>query len=103
MTNKSFISNTRKTIVVISLLDNSKLCCTHIISWAYDCRGNCSTTTNFLGATKKFRYDNLNRLIRANLSDDNDVQLQYNAYDEVVFAKVTITGMIQKQSWFNLF
>jgi len=29
----------------------------------------------------------LNRLIRANLSDDNDVQLKYNAYDDVVFAK----------------
>ncbi|WP_053486152.1 RHS repeat-associated core domain-containing protein [Lysinibacillus sp. FJAT-14745] len=29
----------------------------------------------------------MNRLVRANLSDDNDVQLQYNAYDDVVFAR----------------
>ncbi|MGE7951573.1 hypothetical protein [Lysinibacillus xylanilyticus] len=56
-------------------------------TWAYDRRGNCTTTTNPLGATEKFRYDSLNRLIRANLSDDNDVQLKYNAYDDVVFAK----------------
>ncbi|MFJ8460749.1 RHS repeat-associated core domain-containing protein [Lysinibacillus xylanilyticus] len=56
-------------------------------TWAYDRRGNCTTTTNPLGATEKFRYDSLNRLIRANLSDENDVQLKYNAYDEVVFAK----------------
>ncbi|MGE7950065.1 hypothetical protein [Lysinibacillus sp. NPDC093688] len=54
---------------------------------AYDRRGNCTTTTNPLGVTEKYRYDNLNRLIRANLSDDNDVQLKYNAYDDVVFAK----------------
>ncbi|MEY9972703.1 RHS repeat-associated protein [Lysinibacillus sp. RC46] len=56
-------------------------------TWAYDRSGNCTTTTNPLGATEKFRYDNLNRLVRANLSDGNDVQLKYNAYDDVVFAK----------------
>ncbi|MGE7911738.1 hypothetical protein [Lysinibacillus xylanilyticus] len=56
-------------------------------TWEYDHRGNCTTTTNPLGATEKFRYDKLNRLIRANLSDGNDVQLKYNAYDDVVFAK----------------
>ncbi|MGE7092271.1 hypothetical protein ACQKII_12680 [Lysinibacillus sp. NPDC048646] len=56
-------------------------------TWAYDRRGNCTTTTNPLGATEKFRYDNLNRLVRANLSDGNDVQLKYNAYDDIVFAK----------------
>ncbi|MGE7911723.1 hypothetical protein [Lysinibacillus xylanilyticus] len=32
-------------------------------------------------------YDNLNRLVRANLSDGNDVQLKYDAYDDIVFAK----------------
>ncbi|MFC9539006.1 hypothetical protein ACFTQ7_03890 [Lysinibacillus sp. NPDC056959] len=53
----------------------------------YDRGGNCTTTTNPLGATEKFRYDNLNRLVRANLSDGNDVQLKYDAYDDVVFAK----------------
>ncbi|WP_107950035.1 RHS repeat protein [Lysinibacillus parviboronicapiens] len=56
-------------------------------TWAYDRCGNCTTTTNPLGATEKFRYDNLNRLVRANLSDGNDVQLKYNAYDDIVFAK----------------
>ncbi|MCH1624645.1 RHS repeat-associated core domain-containing protein [Fredinandcohnia quinoae] len=56
-------------------------------TWTYDHRGNCTTTTNPLGATEKFRYDYLNRLVQANLSDGNDVQLQYNAYDDVVFAK----------------
>ena len=29
----------------------------------------------------------MNRLVRANLSDDNDVQLKYDAYDDIVFAK----------------
>ncbi len=29
----------------------------------------------------------MNRLVRANLSDGNDVQLKYNAYDDIVFAK----------------
>ncbi|QPQ30160.1 DUF6531 domain-containing protein [Lysinibacillus sp. JNUCC 51] len=56
-------------------------------AWTYDRRGNCTSTTNPLGATEKFRYDNLNRLVRANLSDGNDVQLKYDAYDDVVFAK----------------
>ncbi|WP_349662310.1 DUF6531 domain-containing protein [Lysinibacillus zambalensis] len=56
-------------------------------TWAYDRHGNCLSTTNPLGATEKFRYDNLNRLVRANLSDGNDVQLKYNAYDDVIFAK----------------
>ncbi len=56
-------------------------------TWEYDRRGNCITSTNPLGATEKFRYDNLNRLVRANLSDGNDVQLKYNAYDDVIFAK----------------
>ena len=56
-------------------------------TWTYDRRGNCTTTTNPLGATEKFRYDNLNRLVRANLSDGNDVQLKYNAYDDVILAK----------------
>ncbi|MGE7912651.1 DUF6531 domain-containing protein [Lysinibacillus xylanilyticus] len=56
-------------------------------TWTYDRRGNCTTTTNPLGATEKFRYDNLNRLVRANLSDGNDVQLKYNAYDDIVLAK----------------
>ncbi|MFJ5562469.1 DUF6531 domain-containing protein [Lysinibacillus xylanilyticus] len=56
-------------------------------TWTYDRRGNCTTTTNPLGATEKFHYDNSNRLVRANLSDGNDVQLKYNAYDDVVFAK----------------
>ncbi|MEX3745997.1 DUF6531 domain-containing protein [Lysinibacillus xylanilyticus] len=56
-------------------------------TWTYDRRGNCTTTTNPLGATARFRYDNLNRLVRANLSDGNDVQLKYNAYEDIVFAK----------------
>ena len=56
-------------------------------TWAYDRRGNCTTTTNPLGATEKYHYDHLNRLVRANLSDGNDVRLQYNAYDEVVLAR----------------
>ncbi|MEK3727601.1 hypothetical protein [Lysinibacillus sp. FSL W8-0953] len=29
----------------------------------------------------------MNRLVRANLSDGNDVQLKYNAYDDIIFAK----------------
>ena len=29
----------------------------------------------------------MNRLVRANLSDGNDVQLKYNAYDDIVLAK----------------
>ncbi|MFJ7888352.1 DUF6531 domain-containing protein [Lysinibacillus xylanilyticus] len=56
-------------------------------TWLYDHRGNCTTTTNPLGATEKYHYDSLNRLVRANLSDGNDVQLKYNAYENIVFAK----------------
>ncbi|MFJ6267073.1 hypothetical protein [Lysinibacillus xylanilyticus] len=29
----------------------------------------------------------MNRLVRVNLSDGNDVQLKYNAFDDIVFAK----------------
>ncbi|CAM5203397.1 hypothetical protein LSPH26S_03192 [Lysinibacillus sphaericus] len=56
-------------------------------TWTYDRRGNCISTTNPLGATEKFHYDHLNRLVRAHLSDGNDVQLKYNAYDDIIFAK----------------
>jgi len=56
-------------------------------TWLYDHRGNCTTTDNPLGATEKYHYDSLNRLVRANLSDGNDVQLKYNAYDDIVIAR----------------
>ena len=54
--------------------------------WEYDNRGNCLSDTNPLGAVQRFHYDELNRLVRVNLADGNEIQLQYNAYDDVVHA-----------------
>ncbi|MEC1180000.1 RHS repeat-associated core domain-containing protein [Metasolibacillus meyeri] len=56
-------------------------------TWTYDHRGNCTSATNPLKATDKFNYDRLNRLVQAQLADGNEIQLQYNAYEEVIVAK----------------
>ena len=53
----------------------------------YDGRGNCLSETNPLGAMETYRYDALNRMVRANLSDGNQVALTYDGYDDVLKAK----------------
>ncbi len=49
--------------------------------------GNCLSHTGPLGAVERYTYDKLNLLIKANLSDGNEVTLAYNAYEDVVSAK----------------
>ena len=55
--------------------------------WKYDYRGNSLSHTGPLGAVETYTYDKLNRLVRAKLSDGNEVTLAYNAYEDVVLAK----------------
>ena len=56
-------------------------------TWEYDQRGNCLTAKNPLGAVETYKYDNLNRMIGVKLADGNEVQLTYDAYDNVLCAK----------------
>ncbi|NDO32794.1 RHS repeat protein, partial [[Clostridium] clostridioforme] len=53
----------------------------------YDSRGNCISETNPLGAMETYQYDALNRMVRAYLSDGNQVALTYDGYDDVLKAK----------------
>ncbi|MBQ3163105.1 MAG: RHS repeat protein, partial [Lachnospiraceae bacterium] len=55
--------------------------------WSYDFRGNCLSHTGPMGAVEAYTYDKLNRLVKAKLSDGNEVSLAYNSYEEVVLAK----------------
>ena len=55
--------------------------------WNYDYKGNCLSHTGPLGAVERYTYDKLNRLIKANLSDGNEVTLAYNSYEDVILAK----------------
>lgn len=55
--------------------------------WEYDERGNCLTARNPLGAVETYQYDKLNRLVKAKLADGNEIQLAYNGYEDVIFAK----------------
>lgn len=55
--------------------------------WVYDERGRCITSINPEGAVQSFTYDDLGRIKGAHLPDGNAIRLQYNAYDEVIFAQ----------------
>lgn len=55
--------------------------------WDYDNRGNCIMAVNPLGAVEKYQYDFLNRLVRAKTADGNMVELKYNGYDDIIYAK----------------
>ncbi len=58
-----------------------------ISEWNYDYRGNCLSHTGPLGAVETYTYDKLNRLVKANLSDGNEITLAYNSYEDVILAK----------------
>lgn len=58
-----------------------------ISEWNYDYRGNCLSYTGPLGTAETYTYDKLNRLVKANLSDGNEVILAYNSYEDVILAK----------------
>ena len=56
-------------------------------TWTYDAWGRCIKSGNPLQQEQYIRYDALGRAIEINLADGNQVQLQYNAYDEVLQAR----------------
>jgi RHS repeat-associated protein len=56
-------------------------------AWEYDVWGRCVKTINPINQSQDFSYDTLNRVIRIKKYDGNKVQLQYNAYEEVVYAE----------------
>lgn len=53
----------------------------------YDSRGNCISEKNPLGALETYQYDSLNRMVRAYLSDGNQIALTYDGYESVLKAK----------------
>ncbi|WP_298739893.1 DUF6531 domain-containing protein [uncultured Chitinophaga sp.] len=56
-------------------------------SWEYDAWGNCTKSANPLQQEQYFRYDALGRATEVLLPDGNRIQLQYNAYEEIVRLK----------------
>lgn len=55
-----------------------------LASWEYDAWGHCIKAVNPLQQEQSFRYDALGRATDAHLVDGNHVELQYNAYMQVV-------------------
>lgn len=56
-------------------------------SWEYDAWGRCVKAVNPEKQSEDFVYDVLDRVVRIKKYDGNKVQLQYNAYEEVVYAE----------------
>lgn len=55
--------------------------------WKYDVWGNCIQAVNPLQQEQYFRYDALGRVTAVSMADGNHIQLQYNAYNNVIDAK----------------
>lgn len=55
--------------------------------WEYDIWGRCITSTNPENQSQRYTYDLLDRVIKVRKYDGNNVQLKYNAYEEVVLAE----------------
>ncbi|WP_051959842.1 RHS repeat-associated core domain-containing protein [Sphingobacterium sp. ML3W] len=60
---------------------------TKVATWVYNDRGEVDRSTDPLGDTQKFSYDALGRVTQIIHADNSSVQLQYNAYDEVIHAR----------------
>ncbi|UPK71872.1 DUF6531 domain-containing protein [Chitinophaga filiformis] len=58
-----------------------------VASWEYDNWGQCLSATNPQQQRQTFRYDQLGRATEVHVPDGNVVQLQYNAYLNVIRAK----------------
>ncbi|WP_188315926.1 DNA/RNA non-specific endonuclease [Chitinophaga agrisoli] len=56
-------------------------------SWQYDHWGHCIRSVNPLQQEQYFHYDALGRVADVKLPDGNQIQLQYNAYEDVVQAR----------------
>ena len=56
-------------------------------TWEYDPWGQCTRSANPLKQQQYFSYDALGRVTDVLLPDGNNIQLQYNAYEEVVQAR----------------
>jgi RHS repeat-associated protein len=57
-----------------------------VSTWYYDSLGRCVQTARS-GQLQTFSYDALGRITHVQLPDSNQIQLKYNAYEEVVEAK----------------
>lgn len=58
-----------------------------VTEWKYDAWGRCTEKINAEQQSHSFNYDELNRITRVFLPDDNNLKLEYNAYDEVIMAQ----------------
>jgi RHS repeat-associated protein len=67
-------------LVKVTLPDSSNS------EWKYDTKGRCVQSTNAEGQTRRFSYDSLDRVRGIQLPDGNHLQLEYNAYEEVIKA-----------------
>jgi RHS repeat-associated protein len=54
--------------------------------WEYDAWGYCISVSTPLQQEQVFRYDNLGRVVEVLVPDGNRIQLQYDAYDDIVRA-----------------
>lgn len=57
-----------------------------VSQWKYDAKGRCIVSTNTEGQSRRFTYDALDRVKAIQFPDGNNLQLEYNAYEEVVRA-----------------
>jgi len=65
-------------IISLTLGDGGKA------SWEFDAWGQCLSAINPLNQEELFRYDILGRVVEIHMPDGNRLQLQYDAYDDVV-------------------
>ena len=55
--------------------------------YEYDRWGRCTQVINPENGSQRYQYDELDRVMKIRQFDRNMVELEYNAYEEVVFAK----------------
>jgi len=55
-----------------------------VSKWQYDSWGRCTKTLNPEGHEQRFFYDELDRINKIQQTDNNVIDLKYNAYDEVI-------------------
>ena len=58
-----------------------------VAAWEYDEWGRCTKSINPELQSQSFSYDALDRVVRVKKYDGNRVQLNYDAYDDVVYAE----------------
>jgi RHS repeat-associated protein len=58
-----------------------------VTQWKYDTWGRCIEKINAAAQSQVFNYDVLDRITRVFLPDENNLKLEYNAYDDIISAQ----------------